>query len=70
MGREEKLERVRKKKEGWEIVRFTKNIVLELGERAVTWTENTHIRDWLEEIILEGWKRIERVLRIIKNQEK
>ena len=34
MGMEEKLERVRKKKEDWEIVRFAKNIVLELGERA------------------------------------
>ena len=40
VGREEKLERVRRKKEGWEVVRFAKVIVLELAEKAVT-------RPWL-----------------------
>ena len=71
MGREEKLERARRKKEGWEVVRFAKDIVLGLGERAVSWSENNHIRDWLEEIVQEGWRRIEtgRVLRIINNLE-
>ena len=72
MGREEKLERVKRNKEGWEVIRFAKNIVLELGEKAVSWTENKHIRDLLKDIVHEGWKRMktEKVLRMITNSEK
>ena len=41
------------------MIRFAKDIVLELGEKAVSWTVNKHIRDCLEDIVHEGWKRIE-----------
>ena len=72
VGREEKLERARRKKEGWELVRFAKGIVLELGEKAVTRAENKHVSECLEYIVLEGWRRIEtgRALRSINNLEK
>ena len=59
VGREERLERVRRKKEGWEVARFAKGMVLELAEKAVTIAENKFVSEWLEEIMLEGWRRIE-----------
>ena len=72
VGRQEKLEKARRKKKGWELVRFAKGIVLELGEKAVNRAENKHVSECLEDIVLEGWRRIEtgRALRSINNLEK
>ena len=71
MGRDEKLERVRKKKESWEVSRMSKAIAVELVEEAISWTEEKPMREILEEIVLEGWRNMEtaRVLRMISDSE-
>ena len=65
MGRDEKLERVRKKKERWEISKMSMAIVMDLVKEAVAWSEEKPIREIVEDIVLEGWRHIETV-RIMK----
>ena len=59
VGREEKLERVRRKKEHWEVTRIARALTVELLEVAVAWTEERSMRELVDEIILEGWRKLE-----------
>ena len=74
MGKEEKLEKARKKKEKWEVARMINLITMEMVEKAVTRSENSHVKQILEDTIQEGWRRImgkeEKVKRAKKKKEK
>ena len=59
MGREEKLEIVRKKKEHWEVTRNARAIIVDLLEDAIAWAEEKPMRQLVNEIVLEGWRKME-----------
>ena len=59
MGREEKLEIVRKKKEHWEVTRNARAIIVDLLEDAMAWAEEKPMRQLVNEIVLEGWRKME-----------
>ena len=71
MGREEKLERVWKKKERWEVSRISMSIVVDLVQEAVAWSEEKPLREIVEDIVLEGWRNIEtaRIMKMIADSE-
>ena len=58
MGREEKLEKARKKKEKWEVARVINMIIMESVEKATSESENSHVKQILEDTLQEGWRRI------------
>ena len=60
MGKEEKLEKARKKKEKWKVARMINLITMEMVEKAVSRSENSHVKQILEDTIQEGWRRIMR----------
>ena len=74
MGKEEKLEKARQKKEKWEVARMVNQITLEMFEKAVTESETSLVKQILEDIIQEGWRRImgkeEKVEKAKKKKEK
>ena len=71
MGREEKLERVRKKKESWELSKMSMAIVVDIVKEAVVLSEEKPIREMVEDIVLEGWRHVEtaRIMNMILDAE-
>ena len=59
MRRDERLALVRKKKEGWEMVKVARDLTVEVMEKAVSWTEEKSTRELIDEIVHEGWRRLE-----------
>ena len=72
IGREERLEMVRSKKEKWELARMMNMITMEVVEKAASWSENYHVINILEDTLQEGWRRVEttRILGILTRSEK
>ena len=72
MGREEKLLIVSKKKEHWEVTRISRAIILDILEGAMAWSEEMPMRQLIDEIVLEGWMRMEtmRINNIIMGLDK
>ena len=67
MGKEEKVEKAKKKKDKWELTWMVKLITMEMVEKAVSQSENKHVKRMLEDTLQEGWRRIEttRILQIL-----
>ena len=72
MGREEKLLIVSKKKEHWVVTRNLRAIILDILEGAMAWSEEKPMRQLIDEIVLEGWMRMEtiRINNIIKEVQR
>ena len=68
---EEKLERVGRRKKEWENARISRNIPIDVLEEAMIFLETKDMREHMDEIVQEGWKRLEtrRVLTFIYGSE-
>ena len=62
MGREEKLEIVKRKKKHWIVTRNSRAIIVDILEDAMTWSEEKPLRQLRNEIVLEGWRRMETIM--------
>ena len=71
VGREEKLERAGRRKKEWENTRMSRSLLLDVLEEAMIFVETKDMRVLMDEIVQEGWKRMEtrRVLAIINDCE-
>ena len=71
MGREDKLEVVRRKKEQWEVTRNARAILIDLMEGSVKWVEEKPMRQLVDEVMQEGWMRLEtsRINAIIRSSD-
>ena len=69
--REEKLERVERKKREWTNIRMCRSIVLDLVGETVSWVKEKPWREVVEEMVDEGWRRLEtsRILLMFSNTE-
>ena len=50
--------RARKQKEKWEVARIINMIIMESVEKATSESENSHVKQILEDTLQEGWRRI------------
>ena len=57
--KEERLDLVMKKKEGWKIVRIAKDLTIEMMEKAVSITDKKNIINLMNDIVQDVWKRLE-----------
>ena len=53
------MDLVRKKKEGWKVVRIAKELTIEMMEKAVSRTEKMYISNLMNDIVQDVWKRLE-----------
>ena len=71
MVRQEKLDRVGRRKKEWENTRISRSLLLDVLEEAMIFVKTKNMRELMDEIVQEGWKRMEtrRVLAIINDCE-
>ena len=69
--KEEKRMKAREKRKAWELKRIARLITTGVVEEAVSRSEMKHIESIVEDILLEGWRRVEttRILQIMDETE-